>query len=391
MVAPQLHQQPKTPAAVAVAQLEPIATLHADPTPRPFRMGLPALDAFPRKLWARLVASEARASAGSALGYPDPLGEPGLRQAIAAYLAISRGISCGPDQVFVTAGYQGALSLIARTLIDPGTPVWVEDPGYHMAAHNLAEAGARLVPVPVDADGMRVEAAIAGAAARFAVVTPSHQSPLGVSLSLPRRLVLLAWAEQNAAWIIEDDYDGEFHYAGRPLPALKSLDQSDVVLYVGSFSKVLFPGLRLGYLVVPDSLMRPIARAGQLLQAGQSCLEQRVVASFMAEGHFARHLRRMRSLYATRRAALADALGAVFGDRIRLELQAGGMHLIARFPDGPDDVELVRRAVKHDLALTALSSLATEYTCGGGLLLSFTNIRATEASAVAARLAAAIG
>jgi GntR family transcriptional regulator/MocR family aminotransferase len=391
MVAPQLQQQPKTPASVPVAPREPIATLHTDSTPRPFRMGLPALDAFPRKLWARLVASEARAAAGGALGYPNPLGEPGLRQAIAAYLAISRGISCGADQVFVTAGYQGALSLIARTLIDPGTPVWVEDPGYHMAMHNLAAASARLVPVPVDADGMRVEAAIAGAPARFAVVTPSHQSPLGVALSLPRRLALLAWAEHNAAWIIEDDYDGEFHYAGRPLPALKSLDQSDVVLYAGSFSKVLFPGLRLGYLVAPGRLLARFAAAAALFSGGCGRLEQAVVARFMAEGHFARHLKRMRALYAARRAALAAALAEIFGDRLRIELQSGGMHLLARPSGDASDCELAALAGQHGLAPAPLSAHTLEADCGSGLLLSFTNVPEAQAGAVARALYGAIG
>ena len=181
---------------------------------------------------------------------------------------------------------------------------------------------------------MRVDTAIKHAPkARLALVTPTHQSPLGVTLSLERRLSLLAWAAQSGAWILEDDYDSEFRYTGHPLPALKSLDHADRVLFAGSFSKVLFPGLRLGYLVVPDPLTKDIARASRLLQVGQSVLEQRVVASFMAEGHFARHLRRMRSLYAARRDALAEALGAVFGDRIKLQLQAGGMHLIARFTD----------------------------------------------------------
>jgi GntR family transcriptional regulator/MocR family aminotransferase len=245
--------------------------------------------------------------------------------------------------------------------------------------------------VPVDRHGMRVDAAIARAPrARLALVTPTHQSPLGVTLSLERRLSLLAWAAKSNAWVLEDDYDSEFRYMGHPLPALKSLDHADRVLFAGSFSKVLFPGLRIGYLVVPEPLTEDIARASRLLQLGQSGLEQRVVASFMAEGHFARHLRRMRSLYAARRAALAEALAALFGDRVTLELQAGGMHLIARFTDGIADTELARRSLAHGVAPTALSSLAMEHACGQGLLLSFTNIEAAEAPAVAARLAAAM-
>src|SRR5215470_11317856 len=298
---------------------------------RPFRLGLPALDAFPRKLWSRLVASEARALSPAGMAHPDPAGYEKLREAIVAYLAIARGIFCEPRQVFVTPGYQGALGLAARAVIAAGDEVWFEDPGYHLARQGLTEGGARLIPVPVDDEGMRIADGLAQAPrARFVVVTPSHQCPLGVTLSLPRRLALLSWAAEAGAWIIEDDYDGEFHYSGRPLPALKSLDRADVVLYAGSFSKVLFPALRLGYLVVPNRLVQSFTRASHSLHAGNARLEQAVVARFMIEGHFARHLKRMRGLYAARRAALADALTAAFGDHLRVALQSGGMHLLAR-------------------------------------------------------------
>jgi GntR family transcriptional regulator / MocR family aminotransferase len=372
----------------------PVAPEVDHDTPRhvlPFRMGLPALDAFPRKLWTTLAAREVRRIAGDDLAYPDPAGHRPLREMIASYLGLSRGITISPDQVWVTGGFQGALSLIISAVLRPGDAVWVEDPGYPPARDALLAARARLVPVPVDGDGIRVDAAIEQAPkAHLALVTPTHQSPLGVTLSLERRLSLLTWAAQSGAWILEDDYDSEFRYTGHPLPALKSLDHADRVLFAGSFSKVLFPGLRLGYLVVPDPLTKEIARASRLLQVGQSILEQRMVASFMAEGHFARHLRRMRSLYAARRNALAEALDAVFGDRINLQLQAGGMHLIARFTDSPDDAELSRRAVSQGLAPVALSSLTVQHPYGTGLLLGFTNIPATEALAAAERLAKAI-
>jgi GntR family transcriptional regulator / MocR family aminotransferase len=354
-------------------------------------MGLPALDAFPRKLWARLVAREARLLSIGGLSYPDPAGDRALREAIAAYLAISRGVSCTPGQVFITGGYQGALSLVARTLLAPGAEVWFEDPGYHLARQALVAAGARLVAVPVDDDGMCIETAIDRAPqASLAVVTPSHQSPLGVALSLPRRLALLAWAEARSAWVIEDDYDGEFHYAGRPLPALKSLDRADVVLYAGSFSKVLFPGLRLGYLVVPQRLVERFS-AAHVLGGEVGRFEQAVVARFMAEGHFARHLKRMRGLYRARRAALTAALAAAFGDRLRLELQAGGMHLLARPAGDAPDSELVRLAERHGLAPAPLSAHAIEAEIGPGLLLSFTNIPEVEAQSAAEILFAAIG
>src|SRR5579875_2781870 len=234
--------------------------------PLPFQLGVPAFDAFPRKLWSRLVARRARGLSTLAMVYQDPAGYAPLRQAIVNYLAIARGIACTVEQVFVTAGFQGAIGLITHALLGKGDAVWVEDPGYFRAREAFILAGAAPVPVPVDSDGLDVAAGIARApAALFAMVTPSHQSPLGVSLALPRRLALLAWATSRDAWIIEDDYDSEFRYRGRPLPALKSLDAAGRVLYVGTFSKVLLPGLRLGYLVVPEGETRRFARAADPL------------------------------------------------------------------------------------------------------------------------------
>jgi GntR family transcriptional regulator/MocR family aminotransferase len=274
----------------------------------------------------------------------------------------------------------------------PGAEVWFEDPGYHLARQSLAAAGARLVPVPVDDAGLRVEEGIERAPrAGFVVVTPAHQNPLGVALSLPRRLALLSWASDAGAWVVEDDYDGEFHYAARPLPALKSLDRDDVVLYAGSFSKVLFPALRLGYLVVPARLVERFAQACQAFHAGTASLEQGVVARFMSEGHFARHLRRMRALYADRRDRLAEALETAFGDRLHLTPQAGGMHLLARPGGGVTDTALAERAQAHGLAPAALSPLAIEHDGGQGLLLGFTNIPRERAPEAAEALRRAIG
>jgi GntR family transcriptional regulator/MocR family aminotransferase len=364
--------------------------IHAEPLP--FRMGLPALDAFPRKLWSATVARAARATGPAELVQPDPAGFRGLREAIAAYLGLSRGIQCVPDQILVTGGFQGALALVRSVLLRPGDAVWVEDPGYIVARQALELAGASLVPVPIDRDGMRVHAGIIAAPrARLAIVTPTHQSPLGVALSLPRRLALLAWATEAGAWVLEDDYDSEFRYTGHPLPALKSLDRGERVVFAGSFSKVLFPGLRLGYLVVPELLTDAFLRASRLLSFGQASLEQRAVAAFMEQGHFARHLRRMRGLYADRRQALAASLRSTFGERLELELEAGGMHLLARFPTEPDDGAIVRRAVAVGLAPTALSGLTMAHDCGRGLLLGFTNVPETEAVSVVSRLAAVIG
>lgn len=349
--------------------------------PRPFQLGLPAIDMFPRSLWARLTARVARGIGGGSLAYPEPVGLHRLRTALAAYLAVSRGVACRPEQVVVTCGYQAALNLVARTLLQSQDKVWFEEPGYFLARAALQAAGVELVPIPVDDDGVRVDLAEACAPeARLAVVTPAHHSPLGVSLSLPRRQALLAWANKAGAWIIEDDYDSEFHYVGRKLPALKSLDAADRVIYAGSFSKTLFPSLRLGYLVVPKALVGRLADAARIAWYGAPILGQMVAAEFLSEGHFARHLKRMRTLYAARRAAFANALAATFGEEIKLSLQRGGMSLVLRFRDPITDVDLVQRALAHGLAPTGLSEQYMGDRRENGLLLGFTNIPESEAA-----------
>jgi GntR family transcriptional regulator/MocR family aminotransferase len=387
LAAPRMRTPP-LPHSATAAPAE-----HADtPSTLMFRMGLPALDAFPRKLWCRLAAQEARALNRDGMISPNPTGHAPLRAAIAAYLAVSRGIACAPDRIIITAGYQGALALSAMVLLRAGDQVWLEDPGYPMARQALTAMRARLVPVRVDADGLRVSEGMARAPrARLAVVTPSHQCPMGMALALPRRFALLEWARAAGAWIVEDDYDSEYRYAGHPLPALKSLDSQDRVLYVGSFSKVLFPGLRLGYMVVPASLIPRFVEAVRLTTAGQPLLPQSVGARFMAEGHFARHLRRMRGLYAQRRAALAAALADEFGERMPIELQAGGMHLLARPTGAVSDVALSNRARQVGLQITSLSACTIRYSVGSGLGLSFTNIAVEAAPAAARRLREALG
>ncbi|MES2293550.1 MAG: PLP-dependent aminotransferase family protein [Pseudomonadota bacterium] len=358
----------------------------------PLRMGLPALDLFPRKLWARLAAREARTRPEASQGYPDPMGLPVLRDAIASYLAISRGIACRPEQIVITNGYQAALNLAAGIVLAPGDTVWFEDPGYGFARDALQSLSMRIAPVPVDDEGLCVAYGQRYfSRARLAVVTPAHQSPLGVCLSLPRRQALQAWAAEADSWILEDDYDCEFHYSGHKPPALKSIDGSDRVFYAGSFSKTLFPGLRLGYLVLPHHFVPAAAKLCRELHRGEAAFEQGVVATFITNGHFARHLRRMRMHYKARRQALADALIAQFGEGIRLSLQPGGLHILARFPGHGGDVALAARALRHGLRPSPLSAQSIKHDAGEGLLMSFTNIPEKAAPDIAARLRSALG
>lgn len=364
------------------------SSTHFGTPPLALQMGLPALDAFPRKLWTRLAGRQLRQAGIEGLIYPNAQGYAPLRAAIASYLGISRGIICHPDQIFVCAGYRACLDLISHTLMQRGDTCWMEEPGYFMARNALLDAGAELVPVPVDEQGMDVAQGIARAPdARFALVTPTHQSPLGMSLSLPRRLALLEWANCQGSWIIEDDYDSEYRYMGKPLPALKSLDRQGRVLYTGTFSKVLFPGLRLAYLVVPAEHSHAFARQADRLHNHCPHLLQATVSTFLNEGHFGRHLKKMRGLYARRRQWLIDALQQQFGDRLQINPQAGGMHLVAGL-GAVDDIALAQRAREVGIAVEPLSQWYLDAKPRHGLVLGFTNIASAEqASAVAGRLA----
>jgi GntR family transcriptional regulator/MocR family aminotransferase len=352
----------------------------------PFQLGLPALDAFPRKTWARLAGRNLRALEMVAMTHPDPAGYDPLRRAIATYLDISRGIVCSHEQVFVTTGYRGALELVRRTLLQAGDLGWYEDPGYILARQFLQRAGMCLEPVPVDEEGLNVSIGQQRAAqARFVVVTPTHQSPMGVALSLPRRLELLEWARRRRAWIIEDDYDSEFRYHGRPLPALKSLDRDGRVLYTGTFSKVLFPGLRLAYLVVPASQVGKFRDAVDHLPGPGSILPQAMVADFMAQGHFARHLRKMRILYAARRGYLVDALAQTMAEQLHVQPQAGGIHVLAHLNPRQNDKALTAAAEAGGLAVQALSNWRMRRSSRGGLLMGFANLATSEQAVASVR------
>ena len=351
----------------------------------PFQMGLPALDAFPRKIWARIGARCIRSMQAADMAHPSIFGQPQLRTEIASYLHMSRGIDCSPAQVFLTSGYRQTMELIRHALLKAGDRVWLEDPGYPPTRELLASMQLAAVPVPVDQDGMMVGRALQLAPrARAAVVTPAHQSPLCVSLALPRRLALLDWAARNQSWIIEDDYDGEYRYASRPLPALKSLDRDGRVLYAGTFSKVLFPGIRLAYLVVPESQVERFEKMIQLFSGGSPQLTQAIVTGFITEGHFARHIQRMRGLYAERRAMAKAALENVLGSKMRIDSPPGGMHLILRLARRRSDRQLAARMLEAGMYAEALSDWSMAENGDAALLLNFTNI---DSPATAERLA----
>lgn len=341
----------------------------------PFQMGLPALDAFPRKIWARLGARCVRAMQPSDMVHPSVFGLPSLRAEIAAYLQVSRGIDCSAAQIFVTCGYRHTLELIGHVLLKEAERVWVEDPGYPPTRELLGHMRIAPVAVPVDREGMVISSGIELAPrARAAVVTPAHQSPLSVSLSLPRRLALLDWATRNDAWVIEDDYDGEYRYVSRPLPALKSIDRDGRVLYAGTFSKVLFPGLRLAYLVVPPLQVGRFEAAIQTVAGGSPELTQAIVTAFIKEGHFARHIQRMRKLYAERREATKAGLESVLGKYMRIDAQPGGMHLILRMEGRRSDRRLVARMREEGLYAEALTDCTLNSDGASALLLGFTNV-----------------
>ncbi|MDO9420257.1 MAG: PLP-dependent aminotransferase family protein [Herminiimonas sp.] len=348
---------------------------HDGKAPKALQLGLPALDAFPRKVWNRIVAHRLRESEPARLAYPAPAGYERLREKIATYLGVSRGVTCLPEQVFITTGLRTTLELTLSSLSTVGDEFWFEDPGYILARPFLQNAAVKIVPVPVDENGLMVEEGKRlSPYAKFAMVTPSHQSPLGVTLSLERRMALLEWASSAGSWIIEDDYDSEFRYQGRPLPALKSLDRNDRVIYAGTFSKVLFPGLRLAYVVAPASAVARFQAVSSNLNAGCPYLFQAGVADFIAEGHFSRHLKKMRLLYAERRAVTQRVFQEILGDRIRIDLRPGGLHMLAQLADHEDDVMIAEKARELGLATHALSRWYINAKSQQGLLLGFANV-----------------
>lgn len=341
-----------------------------------FPLGQPDRNAFPFPLWAKLLEQEWRNPAWEVAGAPHPFGHTGLRWAIADYLGMARGFRCDPRAVVVTSGVRQSLAVIARIVLDPGDDVWIEEPCFRGTREALGWADARAVGIPIDAFGFDIEIALARApSARLAVVAPSHQFPLGTVLSLQRRLTLLSWAERSGGWIVEDDFDGEYRYAGRPLAPLRALGRSDRVAYLGSFSKLLFPALRLSYLILPEALVVPAEKIMAGTPDRPSLLGQGALGRFIAEGHLATHLRRTRLLYANRQEIVIASARRHLGGLLDIEPDPGGMHLIARpAPETVasfDDREAVAAAAAVGVSVAALSDCYSGNHKAQGLILGY--------------------
>jgi len=337
-----------------------------------FRVNLPALEHFPTGVWSTLVNRYSRRPTRQSMAYGDAMGYMPLREAIAEYLGAVRAVRCKPSQILVTTGSQQCLQLSAQVLLDANEPVWIEEPGYPGARQALIMAGAQLVPVPVDHEGLNVAEGIRrGDGARAVYITPSHQYPLGVTMTATRRMLLLNWAAQSGAWIIEDDYDSEYRLGGRPIPSLQSLDTGERVIYVGTFSKVMFPALRLGYTVVPEDLVDAFCVAREATDQFSSTLYQAVMTDFIRDGHFARHIRKMRMLYLERRTALVEGIQSQMGAKLEVIGAEAGMHLVALLPPGVSDVALAKKAAQLGISTMPLSACYLKPPGKAGLILGY--------------------
>jgi len=338
-----------------------------------FRYGVPALTDFPQRVWARLVSRRAQATSLRALGYGRTLGYQPLRRAVADYLVRARGVVTTEEQVIIVNGSQQALDLLARLLIDQGDHVVVEEPSYQGARQVFQAAGARILPVSVDALGLQVKQLPRNRGARLAYVTPSHQFPLGAVMPLDRRMALLRWAEAESAYIIEDDYDSEFRYEGRPLAALQGIDRGSRVIYVGTFSKVLAPSMRIAYLVLPPALVPVVASLKFLTDYHTATFEQEVLADFIEAGHFERHVRRTRRRNAARRQALLDACAELFGDRVEMTGTSAGVHVVMwlREVRGEELASILEEAASRGVALYPITPFYLQPQSRADLLLGY--------------------
>ena len=340
----------------------------------PFALGYPAIDEFPVALWARMVGRLWRTRASELLCFTDLRGYPPLREAIAHYVRTARGVRCTADQVIVVNGAQHGIDVMTRVLLDPGDTAWVEEPGYRPVRASLRAAGAQIVRVPVDEHGLDVhEGERRAPHARLAFVTPSYQAPLGVALSLERRLALLDWAARADAWVLEDDYNGEYRYDTDPIPAVHALDRAGRVIYIGSFSKTVAPGLRVGFLVLPPPLVEAVTRARLASDMHTPVPEQAVLAEFLSGGHFARHIRRTRDLYRQRQMDLLELAPEMTNGLLEVRPAPAGMRLLGLLPRGVDAVAVSWAASERGVLVTPMSRSAPSSMMDGreGLLLGY--------------------
>jgi GntR family transcriptional regulator/MocR family aminotransferase len=339
-----------------------------------FQVGKPELKNFPIHIWSRLASRYSRELKVGALQYGHAMGLGDLRQALAAYLRTSRGVHCESEQIMIVSGSQQALDISTRVLLDAGAPVWVEEPGYWLVHHVLRAAGCKVIPVPVDSEGLKVAAGIKlQRDARAAFVSPSHQYPLGVTMSATRRFQLLEWARKAGSWIIEDDYDSEFRYDSMPIASLQGLDSNARVIYTGTLSKMLFPSLRLGYIVIPSDLVERFAAVRQSMDICPSHASQAILAAFIREGHFTRHIRNMRRVYDERRRALVEEIERQLGSSCKIMGTEAGMHLTLLLGDETHDRKIAEEAIQQKLWLSALSLSYVGRSHRQGLVLGFGN------------------
>jgi GntR family transcriptional regulator/MocR family aminotransferase len=356
-----------------------------------FRVSLPALDHFPVGIWAKLVARHSRRPARGIMAYSDAMGYPPFREAIAEYLGTVRGVRCEASQILVTTGSQQALQLSAQVLLDPNDRVWMEEPGYPGARQAFMTVGAQLIPVRVDHDGMNMEEIISrGRSARVVYVTPSHQYPLGMTMGATRRMLLLNWASHSGAWIIEDDYDSEYRYESMPIASLQGLDLHSRVVYIGTFSKVLFPAVRVGYVVIPPDLIDRYAAVRQTIDIFSPNLYQQVLSDFINEGHFERHIRRMRMIYRERRNALVNAIREELGDQLDVVGGEAGLSLTVTLTNQASDVAISARAAQQNLWLWPLSICYAGSAAQQGFVLGFGGIPSQEMPSAVRRLRGAL-
>ena len=369
----------RVPLSAYARRLHPFLTPSNPPPLRAFRANQPALDAFPTTLWAQVAARRLRRASAGLLAGGEALGYRPLRDAVATYLNTSRGVKCSAEQVLIVSGAQEALDRTARILLDPGEPVWMEEPGYPGAVRVFQAMGSKVRPVPVDEEGLNLEEGVRRwHGTRLVYVTPAHQYPLGVTMSLRRRLALLEWARHSGTLIFEDDYDSEYRYSGRPIPALQGMDRSEVVIFAGSFSAVLFPALRLGYLVVPASMVNVFAAAGSVSTHHPPLLEQAILCDFIVEGHFARHIRRMRELYAERLSVLLECAREKLAGGMEISSVEAGLQTIGWLRGGVRAERAARAAAARNVDVIPLKRYGWGRAGREGLVLGFAAVDPRE-------------